>query len=101
MSGDSELAFWYTIEIDVLFGLYHLEEISMRAASGHEPPPAWWVRGCRRLWHGFLWMWGVLIVGISINVGSAWLTTATLSLTKTPLGWLLDHPALPLAVGGI
>jgi len=55
----------------------------------------WWIRGCQRLW-----MCGVLIVGVGINVRSAWLTTATFSLAKTPLGWLLDHSVLPFATRG-
>jgi len=45
-------------------------------------------------------VWGVLIVGVGINVGSSWLTAPTFSLAKTPLGWLIDYPALILTVGG-
>lgn len=70
----------------------------MKNSSAKESP--WWACGCQHLWHGLLWMGGVLIVGVGINVGLAWLTTATFSLAKTPLGWLLDHPVLPFATGG-
>jgi len=45
-------------------------------------------------------VWGVLILGVAINVGSAWLTASPFSLAKTPLGWLIDHSALTLAIGG-
>lgn len=72
----------------------------MTTSSGNEPLPPWWVRGCHRLWQGLRWVWGVLILGVAITVGSAWLTASPFSLAKTPLGWLIDHSALTLAIGG-
>ncbi len=42
----------------------------------------------------------MIFLGVAINVGSAWLTASPFSLAKTPLGWLIDHSALTLAIGG-
>jgi NACHT domain-containing protein len=59
---------------------------------------SWRVRVCRASWKGLLFVWGTLILGILINVGSSWLITKNFDTGGTPLGWGVDHPwvMLPL-----
>src|SRR5262249_53331746 len=53
--------------------------------------PSWWVRLCRWLWRGLLFVCGTLVLGVLVNVGSSWLITKNFDLAGTPLGWGMDH----------
>src|SRR5215472_2767518 len=60
--------------------------------------PSWWVRLCRWLWRGLLFVWGTLVVGIVVTT-IANLNTTT---TDTPLSKLyFIHVAItsPLPTG--
>src|SRR6476620_9874758 len=53
--------------------------------------PSRWIKLCHLLFPILLGFWTVIILGLIINIGSAWLTSKSMDMTGTPLGWLLDH----------
>lgn len=57
-----------------------------------------WVGRLRHYWKPLTFLWGVVFLGVFINVGSSWLTTKDFVLDGTPLGWLRDHPWLTLSL---
>ncbi|GHO70482.1 hypothetical protein KSC_093740 [Ktedonobacter sp. SOSP1-52] len=50
-----------------------------------------WIRSFQRCWKPLTWIWGGLLFGVFINIGSSWLTTKNFDLSGTPLGWGIDH----------
>jgi len=45
-----------------------------------------WIRPFHRYWKPLAWIWGGLLFGIFVNVGSYWLTNKNFDLSGTPLG---------------
>ena len=50
-----------------------------------------WIRPFHRCWKPLTWIWGAILIGVFINVGSSWLIAKRFDPTGTPLGWLASH----------
>jgi len=50
-----------------------------------------WIRPFRHWWKPLARLWGVLLLGVIINVSSSWLITKNPDFRGTPLGWGVDH----------
>jgi hypothetical protein len=59
-----------------------------------------WIRLLRHCWKPLVWVWGAVLLAVGVNVGSSWLLAPSLTLKNTPLGWIIEHPALTLPLAG-
>src|SRR5260221_2047759 len=69
------------------------EEQCMTSGSGSQRDfvlPRW-IRPFHRYWKPLAWIWGGLLFGIFINVGSSWLTNKNFYRSGTLLGWGVQH----------
>jgi len=61
---------------------------------------SWRGNVCVLWWRGQYILWGVVLVGVAINLVSSWLITKQWDVSGTPFGWLLAHPVV-LVVGSV
>jgi hypothetical protein len=62
---------------------------------------SWRRRAFHWLWRGLCFFWGVVVVGVLINVASTWLTSSPTWFPGTPVGWMLAHLLLTGVLVGI